>query len=48
MDLEKMQKVNEILQLCFEINRFEQRQKKKQEINQLFLHGFQDIQPHLK
>ena len=29
MDLEKMQKVNEILQLCFEISRFEQRQKEK-------------------
>ncbi|MEY8321879.1 hypothetical protein AAK894_12550 [Lachnospiraceae bacterium 46-61] len=29
MELEKMQKVNEILQLCFEINGFEQRQKEK-------------------
>ena len=28
MDLEKMQKVNEILQLCFEINRFESRQQR--------------------
>ena len=29
MELEKMEKVNEILQLCFAINRFEQRQKEK-------------------
>ncbi|NDO45992.1 hypothetical protein [Clostridium sp. MD294] len=28
MELEKMQKVNEILQLCFEINGLEQRQRK--------------------
>ena len=27
MELEKMQKVTEILQLCFEINGFEARQK---------------------